>query len=99
MTNMRLCRMSGTKRTASGLPINTAGNLGRLRGSIELKGHEQLITANPCLLDPVVFRIGPDECREVPHSFKIFGVARCYGSVMQRAELGDSSGYQDALLR
>jgi hypothetical protein len=31
---------------ANGLPINTANNLGKLRGSAEWKGHEQFITAN-----------------------------------------------------
>ena len=43
------------KRTANGLPINTAGNMGRVRGSIGWKGHEQFMTANCLLSDTVVF--------------------------------------------
>jgi hypothetical protein len=39
---------------ANGLPINTAGNLGKLRGSTEWKGHEQFIAADHRLSDNFV---------------------------------------------
>jgi hypothetical protein len=54
MTNTRRFHTSGTKRTANGLPINTAGNLGKLHGSTEWKGREQFMTANHSLSDTLV---------------------------------------------
>jgi hypothetical protein len=39
--------MSGTKKTAKGLPTNTASNSARLRGSTEWMAHGQSLIANP----------------------------------------------------
>jgi hypothetical protein len=46
--------MSGTKKMANGLQINTVVDLGKVRVSIRWKGHERFITANPLLSNAVL---------------------------------------------